>query len=104
METIVLADFENDADYKAIKQSQAFPSLAVHKMTLAATKRELEQQGHNVIIETCDRAGYEHFLKISGASNTPQNVAAYVVMKHGNQQDVPRPELQHINVEIHREN
>ena len=104
METVVLADFENDADYKAIKQSQAFFSLEVHRLTLAATKRDLEKQGYNVIIETCDRAGYEHFLKISGALNTPQNVAAYVVMKHGGQQDIPRQELQHINAEILREN
>ena len=104
MNTIVLADFENFEDYKAIKMSQAFPTLEHHRAALAGAKRDLEKQGYNVIIETCDRAGYEHFLKISGALNTPQNVAAYVVMKHGNQQDIPRPELKHINAEIHREN
>ena len=103
MNTVVLADFENLADYREIKGSQAFETLEMHRQALKEAKKQMEQQGYKVAIETCDKAGYYKFLVMSGAVNSPQNVAAYVAEKHIGGEHIPQPDLKHQNITIIRD-
>lgn len=101
---IVLADFCNEQEYHAIKDPHgtAFATLTLHREALREAVRQMISQGHEVYIEFCDQAGYEEFCKLQKALNTPQTVAAYVLMKHGGKEKQKQPGLEHQNITIHK--
>ena len=101
---VVLADFANEAEYHAIKDPHgtAFETLEMHRMILQEAAASLTAQGNNVFVEICDQAGYEEFCKLQNAFNTPQTVAAYVVMKHGGAEKKHQPGLDHQNITVDR--
>ena len=99
---IVLADFASEEEYRAIKgpHGTAAPTLKQHKILLAEAEKQMTALGNEVAIIICDLAGYTEFCKKQKAVNTPQTVAAYVIMKHGGVEDVIQPGLQHQNITI----
>ena len=101
---IILADFLNDQEYHAIKDSHgtAFATLELHREALKGAIAQMRAQGYEVAVEICDQPGYEAFCKLQKALNTPQTVAAYVVEKYKNNQNEYHPGLQHQNIMIHR--
>lgn len=101
---VVLADFENDAEYHEIKDPHgtAFPTLAMHRVALQEAVRNMEEQGYEVAVEICDLAGYLAFCLLQNAANTPQTVAAYVVMKHGGAEKKYQQGLDHQNITVDR--
>lgn len=102
---VVLADFADEHEYHAIKDphGSAFPTLAMHRFALQEAVRNMADQGYEVAVEICDLAGYQEFCKLQNALNTPQTVAAYVVMKHGGKEKVFQEGLDHQNIEIHKD-
>lgn len=97
---IVLADFENEMEYRQIKAVTAFKSLKEHRQALMQAKGNYELKGFKVALETCDLKGYKEFLKKNNIQNTPQNVAGYVVAKFTKNLDKDFSELKHQNIEI----
>lgn len=82
--TVVLADFANEEEYDAIKNTQGVgkSSLRIHKKLIEEAVRKFRKQGYGVVIEICDFEGYKEFCITQKALNTPQTVAAYVNMKY----------------------
>ena len=101
---VVLADFANDAEYHEIKDPHgtSFADLATHRLALREAVRNMEEQGYEVAVEICDLAGYLAFCLLQNAANTPQTVAAYVVMKHGGAEKKYQPGLDHQNITVDR--
>lgn len=101
---VVLADFANEEEYHAIKAAHGtgFPDLRIHRENLQYATFHLESQGYEVAVEICDLAGYTEFRALQNAMNTPQTVAAYVVMKHGGAEKKYQPGLDHQNITVDR--
>lgn len=101
---VVLADFADEHEYHAIKDPQgtAFETLKMHRMIMQESISSLTAQGYSVEVEICDLAGYQEFCKLQNALNTPQTVAAYVVMKHGGAEKKHQPGLDHQYITVDR--
>lgn len=102
---VVLADFADEHEYHAIKDPQgtAFETLEMHRMIMQESISSLTAQGYSVEVEICDLAGYQEFCKLQNALNTPQTVAAYVIMKHGGKEKEFQEGLDHQNIEVHKD-
>lgn len=98
--TVVLADFANEEEYDAIKNTQGVgkSSLRMHKKLIEEAVQQFRKQGYRVAIEICDFEGYKEFCITQKALNTPQTVAAYVEMKHRGVEKQFQPGLDHQNI------
>ncbi|MBE6366239.1 MAG: hypothetical protein E7053_10950 [Lentisphaerae bacterium] len=100
--TIVLADYENEQEYKEIKGASAFPTIFEHRQALRNAVNECRSQDYLPEIVTCDKKGYYEFLKKNSAENSQKSIEAYIVAKYNGKLDEPAPELRYQNIESAR--